>query len=151
MEPMAGVARQSQACRYARPPRADFVLCASRSWLSQGILNAVTAARLRARLALLALLQRGAVQLRPGWEVDEQLALLGLPGLPAWWRPGHDAELVAAVLRHGFGAWDAVLADPAVTFGCTALAAAAAATEAAPAAAGNGPVAELDQQVRHDL
>lgn len=36
--------------------------------------------------------------------------------LPVWWAPAHDGELVAGVMKHGFGEWGALLADPATSF-----------------------------------
>ncbi len=37
-------------------------------------------------------------------------------GLPVWWVPRHDVELVAGVLEHGFGVWADILLDPRHSF-----------------------------------
>lgn len=70
------------------------------------VLSAGTAAKLKERLETMSTLRRAAESLPAGWEGARQVARLKqLAGLPGWWRPGHDAALVAGVAAHGYGAW----------------------------------------------
>jgi hypothetical protein len=52
---------------------------------------------------------------------------------PPGWTPRHDVALVVGVLRHGFGSWDAMRADPALApLGAAAAAVAAGGGAATP-------------------
>lgn len=45
-------------------------------------------------------------------------AKASVEAIPAWWLPGeHDSALARGVLTHGWGGWDAILADPQLPFG----------------------------------
>lgn len=70
------------------------------------VLTAGTAAKLRERLELMALLRRALSQLPAGWQAARQVAKLKLlTGLPGWWTPQHDGALVKGMVGHGYGNW----------------------------------------------
>ncbi|GFR52142.1 hypothetical protein Agub_g14657, partial [Astrephomene gubernaculifera] len=109
------------------------------------VLTSASAARLRQRMDLLSQLRRGLKELAQppppphsdtagerrsarvlsshthnpncgvAWELSP--ALTGKRGvLPPWWLPEHDVQLAHGVVRHGFGAWDAIARDPQYSF-----------------------------------
>ena len=117
-------------------PRATEVL----TWLLH---DAAHAARVRAHVGAiesLRLLARraaagGVAAMAPPGGRGEAALAFGLPrGTPPCdWGPRHDVGLVAGVMRHGFGAWGDIRADPALAAmaaGAAALAAGGAAKSA---------------------
>jgi hypothetical protein len=79
------------------------------------VLTLPQANRLRERLLLIAAFHAGRESLKPLWQ-DQATLVKRVGDLPVWWSPECDGDLVAGVLRHGFGEWAALLHDPEACF-----------------------------------
>jgi hypothetical protein len=70
-------------------------------------LTGASASRLQERLEMLATFRAAQQELPDTWHIQAK-STAAAKELPPWWTSVHDAALVKAVLKHGFGNWTAM-------------------------------------------